>query len=244
MRGDADAPVAVVAAGRRWGSSSRARRRRARRAAGWRWAGCAWASCRALRRSLAGAREVTVLESLPGELGDDGLLTLLTSRALGGGVPLRAWVRGAEADATRYEDPAALDLELMPLEVRRRLDLAGAHMSLAAWQAMELVSRAALCRFPVDEDDDLADFARAARDAAAAVGHALRERPALARPWDLPEAFSAVRTRASALGFAVEVISWAALREPQRFALAHLAAPKRPDETFGAALLATGLVAP
>lgn len=245
VRGDVDAPVAVVAAGERLAPVlARATAAGAGALRGVQVRRLRPGLLPALRRSLAGVREVTVIEALPGELGDDGLLTLLTSRALGGDATLRVFARGAAEGRAHYEDPAALDLELMPLELRRRLDLAGAHMSLAAWQAMELVSRAALCRFPVDEDDDLADFARAAMEAAAAVGHPLRERPALARPWDLPEAFAAVRARASSLGVPVEVVPWAALREPQRFALAHLAAPRRPDETFRAALLATGLAAP
>jgi hypothetical protein len=103
------------------------------------------------------------------------------------------------------------------------------------------VVRAALTRFPVDLAGDLDDFAAAVRAHCDAVGHPAAEMPPAARPWDAPAALESLRARASSLNVALDAVAWASLAEPARFALAHLASPRRELARFHAALRATGL---
>jgi hypothetical protein len=127
----------------------------------------------------------------------------------------------------------------MPLELRRRLDLVGLRVSLAAWQAMALVTRAALRAHPIDDTAARAAFAARARAACAAVDSQPREVPA-GIAWETPEAFAAVRERAGASGAPLDVVTWAGLHDAHRFALHHLAAPSRDAERFRAVLRASG----
>jgi hypothetical protein len=195
----------------------------------------------ALTEALQGVQTVWVLESLPGVLGDEGWLTLLTHRATQGSARVVPVLRGHDEALFALDEPDARDLTLLPLPARRRLDLAGLKVSLAAWQSLELVVRAALTRFPVDLAGDLDDFAAAVRAHCDAVGHPAAEMPPAARPWDAPAALESLRARASSLNVALDAVAWASLAEPARFALAHLASPRRELARFHAALRATGL---
>lgn len=191
----------------------------------------------ALREALRGVREATVIEAFPDALGEEGWLTLQTHRALEGRAEVRALVRGDE-DLMALEDDETRDLVLMPLSLRRRLDLAGVHLSLAAWQRIELVARAALCAFPAELLADRDDFARAVRAAAEAVESPARVLARSDSPWNSPGALAELRARA---GGELDAVTWAALHDSQRYALAHLASPRRDPARLGAALVALGL---
>lgn len=195
----------------------------------------------ALTEALQGVATVWVLEAFPGVLGDEGWLTLLAHRATQGSARVIPVLRGGDEALLDLDDPDARDLTLMPLPARRRLDLAGLKVSLAAWQSLELVVRAALTRFPVDLPRDLADFAAAVRAHCDAVGHPAAAMAPAARPWDTPAALESLRARASSLNVAIDPVAWASLEEPARFVLAHLASPRRELPRLHAALRATGL---
>ncbi|MFO0626466.1 MAG: nitrate reductase associated protein [Polyangiales bacterium] len=195
----------------------------------------------ALTEALQGVETVWVLEAFPGVLGDEGWLTLLAHRATQGAARVVPVLRGDDEALLALDEPDARDLTLVPLPARRRFDLAGLKVSLAAWQSLELVVRAAFTRFPVDLPRDLDDFAAAVRAHCDAVGHPAAALAPAARPWDTPDALISLRDRASALRVTVDPVAWAALDEAARFALAHLASPRRELPRLHAALRATGL---
>ncbi len=54
-----------------------------------------------------------------------------------------------------FEDEGPEPLSYLPLCIRYRLDLAGRHLSLKAWQALPLSDRQALCALAIDMDCEL-----------------------------------------------------------------------------------------
>ena len=100
-----------------------------------------------------------------------------------------------------FEGTTNETLEYMPLDVRRKLDLAGRKLGLAAWQALSLEDRRALC-----EADELADL----------VDRLAPGTPSIppSAPWREPEAATSVPRRA---GFPAE--RWPALDDAARYAL-------------------------
>lgn len=195
----------------------------------------------ALAEALRGASRVYVIEAMPGALGDDGWLTLIAHHAMRGDARVIPLPRVSDEALASLEDPGARDLTLMPMALRRRLDLAGVKLPLASWQSLELVTRAALTRFPVELASDVDDLAAAVRGLAAALSLPVSDAPRALRPWDDPAALQAIRARAAALPASVDAVAWAALSEPARFVLAHLASPGRELGRFAAALRVTGL---
>jgi hypothetical protein len=69
----------------------------------------------ALTEALQGVQTVWVLESLPGVLGDEGWLTLLTHRATQGSARVVPVLRGHDEALFALDEPDARDLTLLPL---------------------------------------------------------------------------------------------------------------------------------
>ncbi len=65
-----------------------------------------------------------------------------------------------------FERELHATLDLMPLAIRRKLDLAGVKLSLDGWQAMAIADRRALVEAEVGDDASLAAFAASLRAAA------------------------------------------------------------------------------
>lgn len=143
-----------------------------------------------------------------------------------------------------FEDETFATLALMPFAVRYRLDRVGLKLSLAAWQALPLDERVALCEHPVDADTDRATFlARCVRDAELAGSPA----KALAAatdppPWRSLEAFAQVAARAEALGRRPSRVRWEALADEAAYVLWRLADPTKDEARFAAAARELGLL--
>lgn len=113
-------------------------------------------------------------------------------------------------------------LEFMPLDVRRKLDLAGLRPSLADWESLTLGQRQELHDAPVE------GFAE--RVLALLPNVARTEKSD--RPWD--RAHDAIAARAKELG--VTLGRWEDLDDAARYALYRLADPKKDGTKFRAAL--------
>ena len=102
-----------------------------------------------------------------------------------------------------FEGTTNETLEYMPLDVRRKLDLGGRKLGLAAWQALSLADRRALC------DADEPDFA-------GLVDRLAPLTPSIppSSPWRDADAALAVPRRA---GFPAE--RWEGLDDAARYAL-------------------------
>jgi hypothetical protein len=107
------------------------------------------------------------------------------------------------------------DLDLLPLDLRRKLDLAGRKLSLAAWRALSVGDRQALC--------EASETALASLDAPAILPRA---------PWREPAALERVAARAREIGVPFDPGRWATLDDSARHALHHLADPRREPERF------------
>ncbi|AUX26227.1 hypothetical protein SOCEGT47_067880 [Sorangium cellulosum] len=135
-------------------------------------------------------------------------------------------------------------LDLVPLAVRRKLDLAGLKLSLAGWQALSRAERLALCQLPVDTDEDIAVYAEVLRGFAARAGVALSPlagAPVRRADWDL----AGVRARLSARlgpGGAPDDDALGRLTEEERYAIYKLADPARGPEKLRALLGELGLL--
>ncbi len=139
-----------------------------------------------------------------------------------------------------FEGEESERLEWIPLDVRRRLDLAGVRLSLAGWQAMPLHARARLCEAPVDRETDVAAYAEAVRAAAPAEAVTpIAKVPFDQRPWT--DAGPRVAERARALGVDVDLARWAELDDAARYALHRLSDPKKSEAKLRAALAELGL---
>jgi hypothetical protein len=115
-------------------------------------------------------------------------------------------------------------LEFMPLDVRRKLDLAGLRPSLADWQSLAVDQRAALDAAPIE------GFA----DRVIALLPNVARTPPSTRPWNGDEARDTVAIHAESLGLVLE--GWESFDDAQRYALFRLASPKKDVDKFRAAL--------
>ena len=126
-------------------------------------------------------------------------------------------------------------LEFIPLAVRRKLDLAGLKLSLAAWTAMTRAERLAVCHLPVDGPGDLEVYREALAGFAERVGHPtaqLEGGPVDAAAWGPARIPDSVAARIAELSTA----RWSALSEEARYVLFRLAEPRRGPEKLSAAL--------
>jgi hypothetical protein len=124
-------------------------------------------------------------------------------------------------------------LDLVPLGVRRKLDLAALKISLAAWQALTLDERRLLRDLPAGDEPEVARFAAALGAAAARAGVGLEALPDADGPaWRAADVPAALRVRAPEL----DVEAWRALDDEARYFLVKLAEKRREPERFAVAL--------
>jgi hypothetical protein len=135
-----------------------------------------------------------------------------------------------------FERELYATLSLMPLSVRRKLDLAGLKLSLEGWQSLSGADRRALAEAEVEDDASVAAFTTALREAAARAGATLQPLPqSAAPPWRSRSVPPALAARVVEMGVSLPSAVWSGLDDDARFALVHLGA-KRSDE-HGARLL-------
>jgi hypothetical protein len=126
-------------------------------------------------------------------------------------------------------------LEFIPLAVRRKLDLAGLKLSLAAWTAMTRAERLAVCHLPVDEEGDLEAYREALTGFAQRAGHPvapLEGGPVDRETWGAARIPETVAARTPRLSLA----QWSALSEEPRYVLLRLSEARRSPEKLNAAL--------
>jgi hypothetical protein len=141
-----------------------------------------------------------------------------------------------------FERELHATLDLMPLAVRRKLDLAGLKLSLAGWQSLPLADRRALAGAVVDDDASVAAFTAVLRMAAERAGAALDPLPAPgAAPWRAPTVPPALRARLLDLPSALDDAAWARLPDEIRYVLFKLAEKKRDPDRLHEALIELGL---
>lgn len=115
-------------------------------------------------------------------------------------------------------------LELIPLSVRRKLDLAGVKLHLKEWQALSRVERLVICHFPAgsaEERDVLAAFLRDAVKSRAGTELATIKPAAHDDSPDAGQAPPDVARLIAELGLPEK--RWSLLDPDERFALAKLA---------------------
>jgi hypothetical protein len=144
----------------------------------------------------------------------------------------------AVARAFSFERDVLASLELLPLCVRRKLDLAQLKLSLQGWQALALADRRALAAMQVRA------FEGVLRAAASRAGAGLSPIADAAPPaWRAPFVPDGVRARALELGARLDDRAWSGLDDDARFALVHLAKDRRRDDRMRLALVELGLLA-
>lgn len=143
-----------------------------------------------------------------------------------------------------FEGENNVTLEWMPLDVRRKLDLAGVRLSLAAWQAMPREERARLVSTEIASAAEVETYRTLATQLGQkAVGKVEHQVPVPfdAQPWTTDAARDAVVARAKALGLTLDPARWSTLDEIARYALFRLSDPKKSEDKLRAALSELGL---
>jgi hypothetical protein len=141
-----------------------------------------------------------------------------------------------------FEREVLASLELIPLTVRRKLDLAGIKLSLEAWQALPLVDRRALVDVEVESDASVLAFdQRVAASLGRAGASASRFAAPASHPWRATTAPDAVRAKLAELGATLDDVAWPRLDDDARFALVHLVKDARCEDRLRAALAELGL---
>ena len=134
-----------------------------------------------------------------------------------------------------FEGDVHETLATIPLAVRRKLDLAGLKLSLAAWTAMTRAERLAVCHLPVDDDGDLAVYREALTGFSERAGHPavpLEGGPLDGSAWGRARVPETVAARAPKLSPS----QWSALSEEERYVLLKLSEARRSPEKLNAAL--------
>jgi len=126
-------------------------------------------------------------------------------------------------------------LEFMPLDVRRRLDLAGLRISLAGWQALPFADRLTLGQLCIRTGVDLEAYRLIARALMDRVAQPIKVEPA-GTPWREAPALVSIAERARSLGHALDPAGWGALDDASKYALYRLADAKKDPHKFEAAL--------
>jgi hypothetical protein len=135
-----------------------------------------------------------------------------------------------------FEGDLHRTLEFIPIAVRRKLDLAGLKLSLAAWNCLSRAEKLAVCHLPVDGEEDLEVYREALSGFAARVGEPVSPLPGGpldSRAWrHVPEALA---TR-------VDRDRWSGLSDEARYVVVKLADPRKSKDKLEAALRELGLV--
>ncbi len=130
-------------------------------------------------------------------------------------------------------------LDWIPLDVRRKLDLAGAKLSLAGWQQMSREQRVELVETDVASASDAARYRELVLKLANATGGKLEEIVPVAfdaRPWSTEAALLEIEERARALSIAIDRTRYVALDDAGKYALFRLADPRKTEDKFRAAI--------
>jgi len=135
-----------------------------------------------------------------------------------------------------FETEIGEDLALMPLGLRRKLDIAGLWVSLKTWQALSFEERCRLCE---GEPDTMGVEAYTALVRLLAEGRPgeLRVLPALPspRPWETQEAKARVFCRSQEAGLPLSEEAWEALDEEKRYIVWRLSEERRGPQKLLAA---------
>jgi hypothetical protein len=134
-----------------------------------------------------------------------------------------------------FEGDLHRTLEFIPIAVRRKLDLAGLKLSLAAWNRLTRAEKLAICHLPVDDDGDLAAY----REVLAGFGERAGEPvarleggPVDPRSWrNLPETLEG----------RVDAARWSRLSDEARYVVVKLTDPRKSKDKLEAALRELGL---
>jgi len=144
-----------------------------------------------------------------------------------------------------FERELYATLDLLPLTMRRKLDLAGLKLSLDGWQALPIADRRALADAAVEGSASVAAFTAALRAATERAGVALKPVLLAGAPrWQSPTVPVPLRARLPALRAELDDATWASLDDEARYALLALSEKQREPEGFGAALVELGLAPP
>jgi hypothetical protein len=133
-----------------------------------------------------------------------------------------------------FEKQADEDLQLMPMTVRRKLDLLGLKLHLEQWQALSRIERLVTCHFPVELTDEREVLAQYLREAVQRRG-AGELTPLDARAGEAPPGAKRIPADAARLIAQLKLpeSEWEKFDADERFALARLA--RQGAETFAAA---------
>lgn len=138
--------------------------------------------------------------------------------------------------ALAFEQEILERLDLVPLVVRRKLDLAELKVSLAGWAALDLADRRALRDLPVTDDASVGAFAGALRNAAARAGVGLDPIADERAAWRSATVPGPVLSRLAEIGVALGADTWRALDDDARYVLVKLAGKRREPERFALAV--------
>jgi hypothetical protein len=133
-----------------------------------------------------------------------------------------------------YEAEYYSALTRVPLDVRRKLDLAGVKIALKEWLSFSLEERAVLCHLPYETSEEREVYGRylgflcrhyfgKPEDRVAALSDA---------HWGPEQLPRAVADKSSALGGEVTLDQWRVLSGPQRYALYKTATSTSQPEAF------------
>ncbi len=130
-------------------------------------------------------------------------------------------------------------LEWIPLDVRRKLDLAGVKLSLAAWQQMARTHREELIAADVQSHADAEryrDLAVRLADVAGGKAEVIVPVPFDERPWSKDAALHELEARARVLSIAIDPTRVRALDDAGRYALLRLCDPRKSEDKLRAAI--------
>jgi len=138
-----------------------------------------------------------------------------------------------------FETEIGEDLALMPLGVRRKLDIVGLKFPLKTWQALSFEERCRLCEA---EPDLMGAESYRALVHLLAQGRPgeLEALPALPspRPWATPEAKARVQERSQEAGHLLSQAAWERLDDERRYIVWRLSEARRGPQKLLAALKA------
>jgi len=138
----------------------------------------------------------------------------------------------------RYEAEFYPTLSRLPLDVRRKLDLAGLKISLKDWLAYGFEERSVLCHLPVESAEERRVFtvyldflSRKYRGMPIEITEAMDS----AR-WDAAQVPAPVAQKSAACSRIVSPAEWRGWKEHQRYALYKTATSKKQPEAFAGVL--------
>ncbi|MDP3274217.1 MAG: nitrate reductase associated protein [Deltaproteobacteria bacterium] len=141
-----------------------------------------------------------------------------------------------------FEEDMRETLTMIPLAVRRKLDLAGLKIGRADWESLPYVEREVLCHLPVDEDlevriyrDALVHFASRASISLTAIEPHERDRS----QWSGDRVPTIVQARLSTTHLRL-THAWSALDDEARYCVYKYAQPEKREERFVALVLELG----